>query len=1201
MKKNETNDSLWRIKPKILLIMKLTMILLGVFTSLSAATLGQTTTIKLNDVELQVVFNEIRDKMGYTFVYNDQVVKRAGTVSIHITSDDVRQILDRCLEGKFLDFYIEDRVIVILSKTGEMGVEPEKKFVTVRGKVVDEMKQPMPGVTVLVKGTRVGQITDKNGEFVMLLSDTTHAELVFSFVGMESQTIAYKNVPKKGWVIVLKEDLMEIDEVVVTGYGNVSKRNYTGATTTVQAKDIMMAGASSIDQMLQGVIPGMLVMNSTGMVGATPKIRVRGTSTLLGSQEPVWVVDGVIQQDPQPFNSEDNTKFSMDADDIRRLAGNAISWLNPNDIESITVLKDASATAIYGSKAANGVIVITTKKANVGKVSVNYNGDFSIGQRPRYGLYDLMNSQEMMQFSKEIYDERRVYLSPVLPVGYAGLLQKWLNKEISLEEMDREYGKMARLNTDWFKLLFKNSFNHSHNVSISSGSEKILNRTSFGYMEESGEAKGNSVTMFSATSNTTVNFGDRFMMNVLLKGSTRDVNGFAYGVDPFDYAYNTTRVIPAYQEDGSYYYHEKEGARGEGASIMSGRYNYNILNELENTGSKNSTRTWGTTIDLKWRILPGLEYQGLFSYTSSSSDSKTYASERSFYITQIRGYEYGSVSSTGDEVKQTPLPNGGVLETDLVNTRTIMVRNSLVYDRLFSGMHRMTLQLGIETNAMRTKGNSTKRYGYLPDRGETFTVPPSFFESEHGMLDNSVYVSGDAKIINRVDNKLSEYVSAVYAYDERYVLNFSARLDASNRFAQDKNKRFEPTWSIGAKWRLAQESFLLGLLWLENLDLYGSYGYQGNAVTSVSPYLIANDGGFDPSYKDYVMIVKSLPYPKLGWEKTKTYNIGVDASFLRGRLNLTANYFEKVSDVLASRDVPLENGDQNGIVSGSTIKNYGYDFVVDVVPVRTKNFTWQFSVNTSVTRNKVDKNKRINRLNNYTDGTAIVDSRPFSTFYSYQFDGLNPENGKPLFKNMDVENAPDPTGYLVESGKLTPDFSGGLNMMFKYKQLSLYALFAVQWGGDNRLPQFFPGATVSKGSGLTRPEQNVSRKLLHRWKNAGDDVYTSIPSLPGGGDDAITLPSTGSIGGDRQSLYSMYDLSDVRVANTDFIRCRSLSLAYEVSNEWLKQIYVQRMQIKVSMTNPFMWVADKKWDGLDPETGNWPARRMTSLSLQVMF
>ena len=289
-----------------------------------------------------------------------------------------------------------------------------------------------------------------------------------------------------------------------------------------------------------------------------------------------------------------------------------------------------------------------------------------------------------------------------------------------------------------------------------------------------------------------------------------------------------------------------------------------------------------------------------------------------------------------------------------------------------------------------------------------------------------------------------------------------------------------------------------------------------------------------------------------------------------------------------------ENGVRNGIVSGSTLENHGYDFVINVIPVRVRDFTWQLSLNTSVTRNSVEKNNRVNGLEDYYTGSCVVNGRPFSTFYSYEFDGLEQEHGQPQFKHMNIEGAESPKDYLVESGKFTPDFSGGLNTMFKYKQFSLYALFTVQWGGHGRLPNLY-----TSNLNPPKPEQNVSKKLMNRWKRPGDKSL--IPSLPGTGNELITLPLTATSPAYRAYIYDMYNYSDVRVANTDFIRCRSISLAYEFDGDWLKQVGINYLQLKASMTNPFMWVSDSKWDGLDPETGNWPARRVTSLSLQVMF
>lgn len=1192
-----------RVLKKMFLIMKLTF-LLTVLLNVSVWATGfsqeNRVSLQMKDVSLEKIILELRKQTEIRFFYSIDKIKEIEHLSIDVRDEILKDVLDQLLKGTGLTYTLLDDVIVIKEGSRTSAIDSIRMTI-MKGVVKDEKGESLPGVTVSLKGTTIGVSTDVNGAFTLSIPKRDQSVLVFSFVGMKTKEIDWKG--EKTLNVVLEEDVQEMEEVVITGYGNVDKGNYTGAATTIKGDDVLMVGVPSVDQMLQGVVPGMLVMNQSGMVGASPKIRVRGTSTLLGSQEPVWVVDGVIQRDPQAFNSSDNTKFSSDADDIKQLAGNAIAWLNPNDIETITVLKDASATAIYGSKAANGVIVVTTKKAKSGKVAVTYSGDFSIGQRPHYGLYDLMNSREFMQFSKEIYEERRQYPSgsSVLPIGYRGLLEKLLNKEITLEEMNQQYQWLAGQNTDWFKVLFRNSFNHSHTIGITGGSDKIQNRTSIGFTQEKGEAKGNNVTSFRATSNTTVRFGEVVTVNMLLKGTMREVDGFAYGVDPFSYAYNTSRAIPLYNEDGSLYYHEKAGSSS--TAIMNKYiYNYNILNELDNTGSTSSNRTWGATIDLKWRVFNGLEYQGLVSYNSSSVDTKKYAAERSYYITQIRGYEFGSVAVNGAEAKSSRLPMGGILVTGLTNTTTVTVRNSLVFDRLFHDKHRVTLQLGIETNSVKTKGESNTRYGYMADRGESFATPPATYWN-FGYTDydysNTTYAQGAHNVVNRIENELSEYASAIYTYDSRYVLNLSGRMDASNRFGQDRNKRFEPTWSAGVKWRVAKERILRNSWWLNNLDLYGSYGYQGNAVSSVSPELIATNY-FSTMTQSYMLKIKSLPYPDLGWEKTKTFNLGIDASFLKDRLNFTFNYFKKISNVLSSRNVPYENGVTNGIVTGSTMENHGYDFVINVVPVRTKDFTWQLSLNTAVTRNSVKKNDRINTLSDYLSGSCIVGGQPYSTFYSYVFDGLNPENGQPLFKYMDIENAGSPADYLVKCGKYVPDFSGGLNTMFKYKRFSLYALFAIQWGGNRRLPKLYPNAT-GLIPGLPGPEQNVSRKFNDRWKEQGDEAFTNIPSLPGIGGETQMLPATATTSSSISNRYSMYNYSDIRVANTDFVRCRSLSLSYEFGKELLKHIHVQRLLLKASMTNPFMWVRDKQWDGLDPETGDWPNRRVSSLSLQVMF
>jgi len=304
-------------------------------------------TLNLAKAPIKEFFDELKAQTGLNFIYSSELAQDIPAITLRCQDESVDKVLASVFNGTGYTYKLE-RTFVTVKKNHESRLR------SISGHITDSDGNPLPGASIYVKHTDSRTITDSNGSFTLFVPREA-TTVTASFIGMKTRDM---RIPESGSVSIRLEDSQNVvDEVVVTGYGNTLKGNYTGAMTKLKADDIMLAGASSIDQMLQGVVPGMLVQQETGMVGASPKIRVRGTSSLLGSQSPVWVVDGVIQHDPQPFNSDDNTKFSVDADDISRLAGNAISWLNPNDIESITVLKDASATAIYGSEAANGVIV----------------------------------------------------------------------------------------------------------------------------------------------------------------------------------------------------------------------------------------------------------------------------------------------------------------------------------------------------------------------------------------------------------------------------------------------------------------------------------------------------------------------------------------------------------------------------------------------------------------------------------------------------------------------------------------------------------------------------------------------------------------------------------------------------------------------------------------------------------------------------
>ena len=404
-------------------------ILLVAFGSVSAMSYSQEQKMDVvfHDEMLEDVLEYLKANTDYEFVYRRESLGDCKVQSMELKDVTLKQILDQVLRQNGFDYEIVDRIVIVR----KLAHPQQKKEIKITGRVTDDKKQPIPGVTIIVKGLTVGTATDANGKYMLRLPQVENLSLLFSFVGMETKEVKYTGQDTIN--VVLKETVNEMDEVTVvsTGYQNVNRKDMVGSYTTVKAEDIMMPAYANIDQMLQGQVPGMMVLSSSTRAGASPKIQIRGTSTLLGNQDPIWVVDGIIQDDPISINASSNM-----AEDMREIIGNQVSWLNPNDIETITVLKDASATAIYGSKASNGVIVITTKKGKVGRMSINYSGNFSVAPRPKYKNFNLMNSQERIEFSEDAFaDGLRYFREPVKQMyTYEGALRMFQDGELTSDE-----------------------------------------------------------------------------------------------------------------------------------------------------------------------------------------------------------------------------------------------------------------------------------------------------------------------------------------------------------------------------------------------------------------------------------------------------------------------------------------------------------------------------------------------------------------------------------------------------------------------------------------------------------------------------------------------------------------------------------------------------------------------------------------------
>ena len=652
--------------------------------------LDQKVTIHLEQVKVQEIFKEINKQTGLNFVYSAMQLNEIGMVSLNVKDVTVDFALKKLFEGKPFTYKFEMQSIIIR----KIEVMPKGKTSrTIRGVITDKAREPLPGVTVLLKGTSVGTASNMEGEFALEVMKDVDS-LVVTFVGMKTQYVKLR--PEISiYKIQMEYDVEEMDEVVITGYQTIDKRKNTSAVQTLQMDDIKVPGVTRVDQLLEGHVPGMTFMQNSGQVGAAPKLRVRGTSTILGNQEPVWVLDGIILRDP--VNVSPTLANNLD---FVNLVGNAISGINPDDIERIDILKDASATALYGAKAANGVIVITTKKGKAGAPSVTYNVSGTYTRRPRYtdnSIY-LMNSKERVAYSRELVEKRLSLPDIQNYVGYEDAINKLLNGVYTYEQFQQEVNRIETVNTDWFKLITEDSFSHNHTLSLSGGSENVRYYASLGYSDEKGVINDRYSTLLKVNGNF-----DKLAFNFMIQANRGERHYANSEVDILNYAYNTARTIPAYNEDGSLYYYTKSYNHPEGRKRL--HLAFNALNEMANCRDEYNTYAATVTTDLNYRFNENLKAQLMFSYGMSNTTQETFMNESSWYAACLRGTDYGI--ALPDEVKSwSLLPMGGEYREDISRNDNYTARLQLDYNKFLDKdrKHLINASVGFEL--------SSNKYGW---------------------------------------------------------------------------------------------------------------------------------------------------------------------------------------------------------------------------------------------------------------------------------------------------------------------------------------------------------------------------------------------------------------------------------------------------------------------------------------------------------
>jgi len=889
-----------RILKKVVSIMKLTSFFLLVsFMQVSASLYSQDAkvSIQVKDGVIEEVFQLIERQSDYVFVYNHEQLGQVGKITIDFKDKRVSEVLDVCLKGSGLCYELLDNTIVIRNQDAHLVAEDLKGKV-IAGRITNTRKEPLPGVSILIKGTALGVVSDVNGKYrITLPAGQKDVSLIFSFIGMKTQVV--KITTQDTLDIVMEENDTELDEVNVisTGYYNVDKRHLTSSVTSLKMDDIMMPGVSSVDQMLEGRVPGMIFMQNSGQVGATPKLKIRGTTTVLGAQSPLWVMDGVILSDPVNIDPS-----SINDLDFVNLLGNAISGINPDDIDQIDVLKDASATAIYGPRASNGVIVITTKKGKVGVPSISYSLTGTFRRRPRYTdrAVNVMNSQERIDYSRDVVMNKLNVPNLNSWVGYEAAYYDYYTGKIGYQEFLDEVHRMEIVNTDWLGILMRDSYSHNHSLNVSGGTDHIRYYASLGYSNENGNIRGEKSDRYSAMTSLNLSY-DKFSMQFRLNGSTMKREYTPSEVGVTDYAYNTARSVPAYDENGDLWFYQKKN--------VSYDQPFSIINEQKNAYDKIDTESLGLSISLDYRLFPSLKAGVFCSYNVSHSDENVYFGEKTWYIADLKKVS----SSTGEiDISTTLCPSGGELRMDNTKNESYSLRGTLTFNRTLDMElnHSISASLIGELSSSKYTGFKIVKRGYMPERGMIFDKVETMNKDNLYVKYNEWLLSDDArgKMKDNLTNLVGIVASFVYSYKSSYIFNVNGRIDFSNKFGDASNDKLLPIWSISGRWNL-HENVLKHVDWVDMFAIKMSFGYQGNMSALDSPRLIIKKEGTDNDFQEYYSTISGYPNPNLQWEKTSTYNIDVDFSLFNSKVKGTLGYYYRYTrDAFLSKKVSVVNG-----------------------------------------------------------------------------------------------------------------------------------------------------------------------------------------------------------------------------------------------------------------------------------------------------
>lgn len=1080
---------------------------------------------------------------------------------------------------------------------------------------------PVIGASVKVAGTKTGTVTDIDGKFVINAEKGKTLEI--TYIGYDKLEVKAKN----GMKVTLSPSSTTLGEVVVTGMQKMDKRLFTGSASKVDADKTKLSGISDVSRSLEGRVSGVQVTNLSGTFGAAPKIRVRGATSIYGNSKPLWVIDGVIYEDNVDVSADE-----LSSGDAKTLISSAVAGLNSDDIESFTVLKDGSATSIYGARAMAGVIVITTKRGTAGRASVNYTGEFSSRMKPSYSEYNIMNSQEMMSVYKEMESKGWLQIDNLVNAENTGVYGKMYQLLRQYDSATGTYGlentEAARntylreaefRNTDWFDLLFSNAISQNHAISVSSGTEKSQSYFSMSLMDDPGWYERSNVQRYTFNGNTSYDLFKNLTVKLAAQGSHRKqeapgsldqstdvVTGEVkrdFDINPFSYALNTSRCLDPNEYYTRFY------------------TDFNIFDELQNNYNEYQVNELMFRAELEYKPIKTLTINGLvstrISHTKLVHNVKDDSNQANAYRAGVDETDDNSTvrdsnpllyTDPDDEsaLPESVLPEGGIKYQTDYEMRSSNFRLSADYRNVFSDVHLLNAMVGAEVSKVKKTTTTWTGWGYQYNNGGITYTPYLWLKQMNE--ENTEYFGESYTRTNMV----AFYGQSAYSFDERYTINGTLRYEGTNRLGKSRQSRWLPTWNISAAYNILNEKFMESTRsWLSQLNLRMSYSLTADTgpsfVTNAEAiYYTANTWRPLTTAAETKIYISDLANSELTYEKKHEFNVGLDIGFLNNRIALTADvYWRNNYDLIGRTYTQGAGGQIAKYANVADMKSSGVELGLSTVNIVNNNFRWTTDFIFTKATNEITSLETASRAVDLVSGSGYaLEGYPVRSIFSYQFAGLNEEglpmvineNGEATVGDLNFQETENLESFLVYEGPSDPTWYGSLNNSFEYKakwgKLNLDLYITYSGGNVIRLDPIFSYAYSDLSS--------LPKEFKNRWMVPGDEAYTNVPTIA----SVSQVDRYGST--TLKTAYNAYNYSTARIADGDFIRLKEVALTYSLPQNKLQNTILKSLSVKLAATNLCLLYADKKLNGQDPEFYNSggvasPLAKQFTLTLRMGF